>query len=42
MDTDVSALGYLKTVDGVYITETELATTLADYSTTTDSVMAMG
>jgi len=38
----VAALGFLKTVDGIYVTETELATTLADYSTTTDSALAMG
>jgi len=37
----VSTLGYLKTIDGIYVTEEELATTLADYLNTTASAAAM-
>ena len=36
MDTAIGTLGYLKTVDGVYITETELNTALDFYNTTAE------
>lgn len=42
LDTDVAALGYLKTVDGAYVTESELATALNDYTTTEDMQLGLG